>query len=311
MNPAFGQVQFAYPMGRSTYDALQTNLRQSARVPLPGLKMSNFEISYTLSKFITTGGSDQNFTPTAIDNNNPLGFAGPGGMDRTHELSYGGSFGWIGGFNTGIIGHYYSALPTTLYLDSGGNTTGEIFSSDVTGDGTVEDILPGYKAGAFMRSIKPTQLAGVIANYNATAAGRLTPAGQALVSNGIMTAGQLTALGAVTRTIAAPPSNNAGNGSLRTFDLTLSRPIKIKWIGESGSVEPSISAFNLFNLSNFGAYGSVVGTAGNLYSSQQAASPNGTDTSLASRNLMRAGNGSGVFGQGVARVVEYGLKFNF
>jgi len=36
----------------------------------------------------------------------------------------------------------------------------------------------------------------------------LTPAGQALVSNGIMTAGQLTALGAVTRTIAAPPSNN-------------------------------------------------------------------------------------------------------
>lgn len=310
VNPAFGQMQFAYPLGRSVYNALQTNLRQSARVPLPGLRVSNFEISYTLSRFITTGGSDQNFTPVSYDNNNPLAFAGPGGMDRTHQLSYGGSFGWAGGITTSIIGHFYSALPTTLYLDSGGNTTGEIFKSDITGDGSIEDILPGYKAGAFMRSVKPGDLSTVIANYNATAAGRLTPAGQTLVSNGLLTATQLVELGAVTRSIAAPPVGNVGNGSLRTFDLTVARPFKWARLGEDFSIEPSFSAFNLFNLANYG------GLTGNLLDQQQSGAANGTDSSYSDadpfgRNSLRVGNGSGVFSQGAARVLEYGVRINF
>jgi len=88
---------------------------------------------------------------------------GPAGTDRTHQLSFGGNFGWVKGIETGFIGHYYSSLPTTLYLDTAGNTTGEIFNTDITGDGTTGDILPGYKAGSYMRSIKPNQLAGVIA----------------------------------------------------------------------------------------------------------------------------------------------------
>jgi len=229
-------------------------------------------------------------------------------------LSYGGTFKWAGGITTDFIGHYFSALPTTLFLDNQGNTTGEIYMSDITGDGTIRDILPGYKNGAFMRSIKPKDLSGVIANYNLAGAHKLTPAGQALVSNGLMTSAEMTELGAVTRSIAAPPTNNAGNGNMRTFDLTLGRPSKLPWLGGGISVEPTISAFNLFNFSNFGAYGVVGGTGGNLYSSQEPGTPNGTDTSLGSpynRTAMRNGNGSGVFGQGVARVIEYGLKFNF
>jgi hypothetical protein len=55
---------------------------------------------------------------------------------------------------------------------------------------------------------------------------------------------------------------------------------------------------------------------GNLNSSVQSGSANGTDGSFASsdpynRNALRAGNGSGVFGQGVSRVIEYGMKINF
>jgi hypothetical protein len=313
-NPLFGQMRFNIPLGRSVYNGLQTNLRQSARVPLPGLKRSSFEVSYTLSKFVSSGGADQNFSPLSVDNNNPLGYVGPAGTDRTDMLSYGGTFEWIGGFTTGFIGHYYSALPTTLFLDnnkgSGGLAAsitgpGEIFMSDITGDGTTGDILPGYKAGAFMRSIKPSDLGRVIANYNITGAGRLTPAGQALVSNGLFTTAQLTALGAVTRTIAAPPTGNVGNGSLRTFDLTLSRPIHIRRLGPETTIEPGFSAFNLFNFSNFGT------VAGNMASAGAPASANGTDGSLSSRGSLRAGNGSGVFGQGVARVIEYQLKINF
>jgi len=315
INPTFGQMNFNYPLGRSVYNGLQTNLRQSARVPLPGLRHSAFEVSYSLSKFVSSGGADQNFTPGSTDNINPLGFVGPAGTDRTHQLSYGGSFEWIGGFTTSIIGHYYSALPTSLTLNTpnGVNGPAEIFSSDLTGDGTTGDILPGYKSGAFMRSVKPGDLASVIANYNATAAGKLTPAGQALVSNGLFTAAQLTALGGVTRTIAAPPAGNTGNGNLRTFDLTLGRPIHLRRLGESTELEPTFSAFNLFNLSNFGAFNAAGGV---LDSTQLAGTVNGTDTSYDgndgyNRNSLRNGNGSGVFSQGAARVLEYGMKFSF
>jgi hypothetical protein len=124
----------------------------------------------------------------------------------------------------------------------------------------------------------------------------------------------MTELGAVTPTIAAPPSNNAGNGSLRTFDLTLARPTKLKWLGESGSVEPNVSIYNLFNFANFNAYSytSVNKTGGgSLANFQQTGTVNGTDTSLAGRDSFRAGNGSGVFGQGTARLIEYGLKIDF
>ena len=314
VNPLFGHMAFNFPMGRSLYNALQTNLRQSTRIPLPGLKNSDFEVSYTLSRFISTGGTDQNFTPGAVDNVHPLAFAGPAGTDRTHQLAYGGTFDWIGSIQTSLIGHFNSSLPTTLTLDPNGNGAGEIFSSDITGDGTVGDILPGEKSGAFMRSVKPGQLAQVIANYNATAAGRLTPAGQAVVGAGLMTQQQMVELGAVTRTIATPPTANAGNGTLRTFDFTLARPTKVKYLGESGAVEPSISFYNLFNFSNFGAFtdaGYASTGGGSLLNVQQPGTVNGTDTSLASRGALRLGNGSGVFGMGVARVLEYGMKITF
>lgn len=314
LNPLFGRMAFNYPMGRSVYNGLQTNLKQTARLPIPGLKGSTFEISYSLSRFISTGGTDQNFTPTVVDYNHPLAYAGPAGTDRTHQLSYGGTFGWIGSVQTSFIGHYYSALPTTLTLDPNGNGPGEIFHSDLTGDGTIGDILPGYKSGAFMRSVKPNQLAKVIANYNSTYAGQLTPAGETVVSSGLFTAAEMTSLGAVTPTIAAPPAHNAGNGSLRTFDLTIARPTKIKWLGESGSVEPNVSIYNLFNFSNFGAFTNATMNqtgGGSLASVQQPGTVDGTDTSLASRDVLREGNGSGVFGQGTARLIEYGMKINF
>jgi hypothetical protein len=320
-NPLFGRMSFNFPMGRSVYNGLQLNLRQQARVPIPELKASNFEISYTLSKFVSTGGGDQNFTPTAVDNNNPLAFSGPGGLDRTHQLSYGGNFSWKGSIETGIIGHYYSALPTTLTLSTDGNSQGEIFKSDVTGDGTVGDILPGYKSGAFMRSVKQGNLSQVIANWNTVGAGKLTPAGQALLAavypntnTPLFTQPQLEALGAVTRTIAAPPTGNAPNGSLRTFDLVLSRPTKVKWLGDSGSIQPGVSFFNLFNFANFNAFTSGVTTTlggGSLSDVSTPGTVNGTDTSLNGRGSLRVGNGSGVFGQGTARVIEYGMKINF
>jgi len=306
-NPAFGRMAFNFPMGRSVYNGLQTNLRQEGRLPLPGIKGSSFELSYTLSRFISSGGGDQNFTPTAVDYNHPLAFAGPAGLDRTQQISYGTNLGWRGSIQTSIIGHYYSAPPTTLTLDTLGDGPGEIYHSDLTGDGTRGDILPGYKAGAFMRSVKPGQLAQVITSYNATSAGKLTPAGQALIDNGLFTSSELMAAGATTRSIAGPPPGNAGNGTLRGFDFVLSRPTKLKFLGDSGSIEPSIAAYNIFNLANFGSL------TGNLLNIQQPGTANGTTSAVTdpSHGSLRNGNGTGVFNQGAARILEYGLKLNF
>jgi hypothetical protein len=319
-NPAFGEMSIVYPQGRSVYNGLQTSFRQEARLPLSIIKGSSFEVSYTLSRFLSTAGGsgangqtasgDQNFTPTSWDNEHPTKNMGPGGLDRRQQYSYGGNFTWSGGLKTSIIGHYYTPLSTNLYLDSGGNTTGEIFQSDVTGDGTVEDIVPGLKPGAFMRSVTPHNLASVIANYNTTYSGKLTPAGNALVSNNLFTTNQLTALGAVTRTIAPPVDGNVGNGALKTFDFVLGRPLKLKKLGEKFSLDPTVSFFNLFNFVNY------TEVTGNLNAEVQSGSATGTDNSYNSndnynRNALRAGNGSGVFGQGVSRVIEYGLKINF
>ena len=318
-NPLFGQMAIVRPMGRSVYNGLQTSLRQQTRLPVRGLKGSSFEISYTWSRFLSSAGgsqaasSDQNFTPGSWDNNDPLGnkYMGPGGVDRRHQISYGGNFTWLGDITTSLIGHYYSPLSVTLYLDDGGNSIGEIFSSDLTGDGTIQDILPGLKAGSYMRSVTPGNLAKVIANYNATGSGQLTPAGNAVVSAGLMTSAQLIALGAVTRTIGAPVAGNVGNEGLKTFDFVLGRPIKVKKLGEGFSLEPTVSFFNLFNFANFNGNtqeGFLI--TGNLNSDPEQ-SQSATDTTTQNRSSMRAGNGSGVFGQGVSRVIEYGMKINF
>ena len=316
MNPGFGQMEVLYPMGRSVYNGLQVSLNQSTRIPLRGLKGSNFEISYSFSRFLSSAGGtqaasgDQNFSPGSWDNNSPISYMGYAGLDRRQQISYGGNFTWMGGLTTSIIGHYYTPLSTDLYLDDGGNTNGEIFNSDLTGDGTIQDQLPGTRPGSFMRGVNQNNLAQVISTYNSTAAGRFTPAGNALISAGLLTPAQLTALGGVTRTIGAPIASNVGNGTLKTFDFVLGRPVKVAKLGESFSVAPTISFFNLFNFANYGEL------TGNLNVSPQTDSVSGTDGSFAStdpnnRNSLRAGNGSGVFGQGTSRVIEYGLKVNF
>jgi hypothetical protein len=97
----------------------------------------------------------------------------------------------------------------------------------------------------------------------------------------------------------------------------LGRPIKVARLGEGFSFDPTVSFFNLFNFSNFNANtneGSII--TGNLNSVAQPGSATGTDASFSqndpyNRDSYRAGNGSGVFGQGVSRVIEYGLKINF
>jgi len=66
-NPLFGQVSIVSPMGRSVYNGLQASLRQGTRIPVRGVKGSNFEVSYTLSRFLSSAGGSEAVSYTHLN----------------------------------------------------------------------------------------------------------------------------------------------------------------------------------------------------------------------------------------------------
>ena len=324
INRNVGVGAFEIPEGRSTYNALQMSYKQQLANPMPGFSSMNLTVAYTLSRFVGDGASDQFFSATARDNNNPSYFTGPTSLDRTDAFKFGLTMEVAHrGPRLSVIGNFGTAHPTTLNLlaangglSNGINSTAEIFHSDLTGDGSVQDIFPtdpgqaAGKPGQFMRSVSPTQLTNVINSWNSTTAGTLTPAGQSLVATGLFTTAQLQALQAYKPFLAPPPSDAVGNGIFREVSTTLAWPIKLT---ERFNIEPSFSAFNVFNLANFGTeFGAMpysltpfapgsVGSAGSV---------NGT-ASGTTRESLRTGTGSGIFSLGAPRQVEWGVRLNF
>lgn len=319
-NPLLGSGSFQLPIGKSAYDALQVVFREQKAHPFPGIDRSNMQVSYNLSKITSTsaGGSDQFFGGAgSFDNDNPVAYMGRAGLDRTNQLSFGGNFLIKHGPQMGIIGHFYSALPTTLTLDASASPVANIFRSDLTGDGTVGDLAPGTVPGAYMHSVKPGDLGGFIKNFNGTYAGKLTPAGQVLVSNGILTTAQITALGGVVQTLPALTQTTAlANPAFRQVDLNFSYPVRIghyaHMFGEAATLEPGIAFYNVGNFSNFGGGGgnpAVAPYAGNLGTST-AGNVNGPNT-FATQNTSRVVRQTGTYDQGAPRTTEFQLKFTF
>ncbi|HVX57157.1 MAG TPA: hypothetical protein VHA37_05485, partial [Candidatus Saccharimonadales bacterium] len=313
LNPAWGNMQVFYPIGRSVYNGLQANYRQQVKSQIPGFTGANIEVSYSFSRFVSSAGADQFFSPGIHDQDCPTCYIGPSGLDRTHQLSFGGFMTAKHGPMFSFIGHIYSSLPSDMTLEADPyGQAGEIFRTDVTGDGTTGDLVPGTMPGAFMREVKGNNINRFIAHYNDTAANRITPAGQTLIDNGLFTSAQLQALGAVTPTIAKAPVNQVNNPWLRTFDATLSYPMKLRWLGERASLQPSVSVFNLFNFGYFGTLGGTLESTASLGQSAAGTSPLSANTTTgADRESLRVANGSGTFQQGAPRSMEFGMKFNF
>ena len=299
INPYYGSNSMYFPIGRSVYNALEVSFKQNTNHLGRFIPGASIQISYTLSRFDSLA-ADQDFLPAATDNDNPLSFFGPASFDRTHQLTFGTVFTMPKGLQVSFIGHFNSPLPSTIVMGDQGRP-GEIFHTDVTGDGTTGDILPGTNVGAFMRSVSPSGVSGLISNYDANYAGKITPAGQALITAGLMTQTELVALGAVTDSYDASAAQGiVGNDWLKVFDMKLAWPIKIK---EHFTIEPSIAFFNLLNFANF-----AISPATAVDATLQPGSAFGT-TYAGQAN--RAGLGSGVFQLGAPRQLEYGLRLSF
>jgi hypothetical protein len=193
-----------------------------------------------------------------------------------------------------------SQTPT---LNNSGNA-GEIFLSDVTGDGTVGDPLPGAHNGSFGRQVNGSSINKLIDAYNNNDANQLTPAGKAVVNSGLMTLAQMQAIGAVMQPIQDAPAGESNLGWLKTIDVRLTYPIHL-W--EGVVISPSISAFNVFNFGNFDKginllSGILNGQPGEI---------NGTTAANGGHEATRVGLGSGVNTQGAPRQLEYGLRISF
>ena len=330
---AFGGVNsmqnsafFLKPIGRSVYNALQMKLADNVTSPFRGVKMLNFQVAYSLSRFSNTGGiqvtgtsgdSDQDFVLQAADNNQPGRYFGPALLDRTNQISFGGFADLPGGFRLGLMSHFYSPLSSALVAPNSGSP-GEIFRTDFTGDGTVGDPLPGTHLGQFGRGTDAGQLNALIGQYNATQEGQPTPAGNVLIQNGIMNAAQLFALGGVSPHIClAPPVVDPNTsctapdspGSQVNFSWLRAFDLKLAWrhmFEDRVTIEPSVGFYNLPNFSNFNLPPTTM--TGILFGNG-AGAINGT-TPL-DRNSFRVGNGTGVYSLGAQRQIEFGLRVVF
>jgi hypothetical protein len=317
-NANLGEGVFILPQGRSTYDALQIVFQEQKSHPLPGIATSNFQASYSLSRIInmvngastTTGSQDQFFGGARpYDNDDPNRYKGRNNLDRTNQISFGGTIGIKYGLQLGTIAHFYSAGATSLTLYTAGTQIGQIFQTDLDGDGTIGDLLPGTVPGAYMHQVKGKGLNQAISAFNSKYAGQLTPAGQALVSAGLFTQTQLTELNAVIPAVLSQPGNNPRNDpALRTMDVNASYPIKLKWLGEGVSITPTVSFYNVFNMANFSNPG------GGLLTSDTGTQPNQVNSVNQWSDVnatLRTTRGSGTYDLGGPRSAEFSLKIEF
>ena len=321
IDPNVGANQMLFPIGRSVYNALQITLKQDVKNPFRDVKALNLQVSYSLSRYVASA-KDGDFINYATDNANPLKYVGPNGLDRTHQLSFGGTVDVPYRFRVSLIGHFDSPLPSDVTLPVSG-LPGGIFQTDVTGDGTgggdpvsnggAGDLLPGTKLGGFGRSFGVSGLNQKITAFNNTMVGQATPAGQVLISNGLMTLADLQALGGVmggsTPTATGPygplslaPPGAVGQRWLKTFDVGVSWAYKFK---ERLEVRPGITFFNVFNFANFDG---PAAPFSNILDGS-AGSPNGTLNPQPTN--LRLGLGTGVNALGAPRALEFQLKMSF
>jgi hypothetical protein len=259
--------------------------------------------------------SDQDFIVPTLDNNSPNRYFGPSLLNRPNQLSFGvvGNLPW--NFQLSFIGHFYSALD--LPIEVPGSGPGAIFQTDFTGDGTVQDPLPQTVNGSFGSQVNGSTINQLLTLYNNNYGNKATPAGQALINNGLFTLSQLQSLGAVAPcvqggsinspncTLQYAPAGQVSLGTLRAFDAKLAWTYKLEALSHTIALTPSAGFYNLFNFANFDLppntlAGGLTATPGSINGTVQA-----------TRITNRVGAGTGVFNLGAPRAMEFGMIVNF
>lgn len=321
INPAVGSNVMFFPSGRSKYEAFHLAFKTTAANPARHLQRLDLAFAYSLSRYRGNvaepngSGGDYSLMNVAEDYNRPhLGHFGASGLDRRHQLTFTPIADLPHGLRLAMIAHLASPLPLSVRVpqQDGGGAPGEIFRSDITGDGTVGDLLPGTFIGSTGK-YSPSKLTDAISKYNQTYARQLTPAGRALAISGLFGADQLRALGAYAPLLQGLPGHPAQATWLKTIDLRLSRPFQV---GERVRLEPSVSVFNVFNFANFGGAGNQLsgvlnGAPGSSLNNSSSPGSCGSSTTFCTSRLDRVLAGSGTYAAGAPRQMEFGVRITF
>ena len=331
INPAVGSNVMYFPSGRTKYVAVHAAFRTSGAVRAPIVRRWDLALSYTYSKYQSNvamadgSGGDFTLLSRAEDYINPhKGHFGSSGLDRRNMFTFSPSFDLLHGARLTILTQLISPLELSARLPEldGGGVAGEIFRTDATGDGTVGDLLPGTAVGG-LGGYSGNDLSKAIGIYNSNYAGRLTAAGQALVNAQLFTPQQLTLLGAYYPFVCAQApaqancqavaGHNAQTTWLKTMDLRFSWPFRI---GERVRVEPQVSAFNVLNFANFGGAGRQLsgvldGSPGSSLNNSSSPGFCGNSSTFCTSRLDRVVAGSGTYGLGAPRQLEFGVRITF
>jgi len=331
INPLVGSNIMYFPSGKSKYQGLHLAYKTSVANPTRHVGRLDIAMAYAWSRYRTNiaepngSGGDYSLMNVAADYNRPhRGHFGASGLDRTHQLTFTPTADLPHGLRLSMIAHLASPLPLSAYLpqQDGGGVAGEIFRSDLTGDGTVGDLLPGFIGSTGKYST--AKLNQSIKFYNSTFGGKLTPAGSVLVNSGLFTGQQLVSLGAVSPLICSNvhtgiqdcnglPGHYAQSTWLKTIDLRLVWPFHV---GERVQFEPNVSFFNVFNFANFGGAGNQLsgvlnGAPGSSLNNASSAGFCGNSTTFCTSRQDRALAGSGTYANGAPRQMEFGVRITF
>jgi len=324
-----------FPTGRTKYVGVHATFRTSGDHLARGIRHWDLAVSYTYSKYQSNvaaadgSGGDFSILSRAEDYIRPhVGHFGASGLDRRNMFTFVPTLDFPHGPRLSIITQLASPLELSARLPQldGGGVAGEIFRTDATGDGTVGDLLPGTGVGG-LGGYSGSDLGKAIAFYNNNYAGRLTAAGAALINpNGttpaLFTSDQLSKLGALYPFVCAGPSqpgcpavpgNVAQATWLKTIDMRLSWPFRV---AERVRIEPNVSAFNVFNFANFGGAGRQLngvldGSPGSSLNSASSPGTCGNSNAFCTSRLDRILPGSGSYGLGAPRQVEFGVRIIF
>jgi len=216
VNPAVqclnGPFEVVEGSGREDYKALLVKLEKRFA------NRYQFTASYAYSRL---RGFDYD-----IDLTNPFAFSGFGSADRPHIFTFSGVADLPLGFRAGLIASFESGAPLTVKIPGSNN-------SDLNGDGTNNDLLPGTGFNTANRDIGVSDLRRLVDQYNAQFAGKPAPRG-----------GQFPQL-------ALPSTFDLGD-SFQSYDVRLSKDFNI--ITERLKLELIGEVYNLFNISNKRGY---------------------------------------------------------
>jgi hypothetical protein len=161
-----------------------------------------------------------------LDLNNPFALSGFGDADRPHIFSFSGVAELPLGFRAGLIMGFESGAPMTVKIPGVTNT-----NSDLNGDGTSNDLLPGTSFNKVNRGINSSDLRQLVNQYNTQFAGKPAPRG----------------VGSVFPTLSLPQNFDLGD-SFQSTEVRVSKEFNI--VAERLKMELIGEVFNLFNTSN-------------------------------------------------------------